>query len=288
MSPNHQHAHIQKPTKKLLIILCLTFLYMLAEAVGGFVTNSLSLLADAGHMLADVTAVCISLAAFYISSKPPTTKSTFGFYRAEVLAALFNGLVLLLAAFFIIKEAISRIFVTSEIESQGMLLIAFGGLLVNIFSLFLLHKDKNHNINMEGAFLHVLSDALGSIAVIISGLLIYFFNITWFDQVASIAICLLIGFSAVNLINKTLKVLMEQAPAHINPQEVKDSLMSIEGVIDIHDLHIWSITIGKEALSAHVVVHKQANNEQMLGKIQDKISENFGITHLTIQIETGV
>ena len=288
MSPNHQHAHIQKPTKKLLIILCLTFLYMLAEAVGGFVTNSLSLLADAGHMLADVTAVCISLAAFYISSKPATNKSTFGFYRAEVLAALFNGLVLLLAAFFIIKEAISRIFVTSEIESQGMLLIAFGGLLVNIFSLFLLHKDKNHNINMEGAFLHVLSDALGSVAVIISGLLIYFLNITWFDQVASIAICLLIGFSAVNLINKTLKVLMEQAPAHINPQEVKDSLMSIEGVIGIHDLHIWSITIGKEALSAHVVVHKQANNEQMLGKIQDKISENFGITHLTIQIEISV
>ena len=283
MSLHHTH----KPTKKLLIILVLTFIYMIAEAIGGVASNSLSLLADAGHMFADVTAVCISLVGFYISAKPATNKSTYGFYRAEVLAALLNGLVLLLTAFFIIKEAIIRLFEPAIIESNSMLLIAFGGLIVNIISLWLLHKDQKHNLNLQAAFLHVLSDALGSVAVIFSGILIYFFNITWFDQIASIAICVLITFSALSLIYKTLNVLMEQVPDHIDITAVKQAIISISGVINVHDLHIWSITLGQEALSAHVLVKKEEidNKQEILENIQNTLLHKFSIHHITIQIE---
>lgn len=277
--------HVHKPTKKLLIILVLTFFYMLAEAIGGILSNSLSLLADAGHMFADVTAICISLVGFYISSKPATNKFTFGFYRAEVLAALLNGLVLLLTAFFIIKEAIMRLFEPAVIESSSMFLIAVGGLVVNIISLLLLHKDQKHNLNLQAAFLHVLSDALGSVAVIISAVLIYIFNITWFDQLASIAICILITFSSFSLICKTLNVLMEQVPDHIDIKAVKHAIKNIDGVLGVHDLHVWSITLGQEALSAHVLIEKKVIQQDILENIQNTLLQKFSIHHITIQLE---
>lgn len=289
MSHGHDHTHKinDKPTKKLLLILFATFIYMIAEAVGGVLTNSLSLLADAGHMLADVSAVCISLAAFYISSRPATDRSTFGFQRAEVIAALFNGVILLVSSFFIVKEAIIRLVSPKEeIEAEQMIIIAFGGLLINIASLLMLNKDKDKNLNLKGAWLHILSDTLGSIAVIISGLAIEFFKLEWFDSAASILICLLIVFSAISLISKTLSVLMEQVPTHIHIDDVEKIILSHPLVKEVHDLHVWSLTIGNEAMSAHVVVNEKEKSEEILSFIQREIKEKIGISHLTIQIET--
>lgn len=275
----------QRPSRRMLLVLVLTAGYMVAEAIGGFLSNSLSLLADAGHMLADVAALVISLLAFLLSARPKNYRASFGYYRAEVIAALFNGVVLLLVAFFIIKEAYLRLFSPSEVETSLMMGIALGGLVVNVIGLSLLHKDKSHNLNIRGAWLHVFSDTLGSIGVIISGLLIYFFDFPLADPIASIAIACLVAYSALHLVTDTIRVLMEHAPAHINPQEVENSLLSLPQVVLVHDLHIWSITTGKDALSVHVVAQSEADYNKLLSEIQQMLATKFGIDHATIQIE---
>lgn len=276
----------KRPTKRVLIVLFLTAGYMIAEAVGGFMSNSLALLADAGHMLADVAALTISLLAFYISSRPPTHKATFGYYRAEVIAALFNGVVLLLVAFFIIKEALARFFVPAKVESNLMMTVAVGGLLINLIGLSLLHRDKASNLNIRGAWLHVFSDTMGSVGVVFSGLLIYMFGWQLADPIASILIALLVSYSAIHLILETLHVLMEHTPAHIDPRAVSEEILSIPDTIKVHDLHIWSITSGKEALSVHVMARKNTDYDRLLSEIQKMLEMKFGIDHATIQIET--
>jgi cobalt-zinc-cadmium efflux system protein len=286
MGKNHDHGHSkQGPTTKVIIVLLLTATYMVAEAFGGYFSNSLSLMADAGHMLADVAALLISLGAFYLAARPPNSQATFGYHRAEVIAALFNGMALLVVSFFIIKEAVNRFFEAPEIETTTMMTVALGGLFINLISLFILHKDKSHNINLRGAWLHVMSDTLGSIGVVSSGLLIYLFGWTMADPVASIIIASLISYSALHLIFDTLKVLMEHVPSHINPHAVSEEILSIPAAIRIHDLHIWSITSGKDALSVHVVAQEGANYNQLLHDVQQILTIKFGIDHATIQIE---
>lgn len=282
---NSDRTTSKPPTRRVLLVLCLTAGYMVAEAVGGFLSNSLALLADAGHMLADVAALSTSLFAFMLSSRPPNTRATFGYYRAEVIAALFNGLILLIVSFFIIKEAILRFFDPSEIESGLMITVALGGLVVNIIGLSLLHRDKSENLNIRGAWLHVFSDTLGSIGVLISGVLISIFGWKLADPIASIAIAALVSYSSLRLILDTLNVLMEHMPAHIDPVKVTQSILSVPKTMLVHDLHIWSITSGKEALSAHVVVEKNADYDKILKDIRCILLEKFGIDHMTIQIE---
>lgn len=284
---DHSHdSHKKKPpSRKLLLVLVLTAGYMILEAVGGILSNSLALLADAGHMLADVAALSVSLFAFVLSSRPPDQKASFGYYRAEVIAALFNGVVLLLVSFFVIKEAIERLFSPSEVEPVIMLVVAFGGLLVNIVGLLILHKDKSHNLNVKGAWIHVFSDALGSVGCVISGMMIYFFDWRSSDAFASIIIAGLVCYSALKLILETVRVLMEHTPAHIDPEAVKSEILSVPKVLMAHDLHIWSITSGKEALAVHVVVSKEADYDEVLLDIQKKLKNSFGITHATIQLE---
>lgn len=284
MSGSHDSSG-KRPSKKLLIVLCLTASYMILEAIGGILSNSLALLADAGHMLSDVAALGISIFAFALSAKPAQGKATFGYYRAEVLAALFNGLVLLLVSFFIIKEAVVRLFNPSEVEPGLMLVVAFGGLLVNIAGLMILHRDKEQNLNVRGAWLHVFSDALGSVGCLISGMLIYFFEWRSSDAVASIIIAALVCYSAIKLILETMRVLMEHTPAHIDPEAVTAEILSVPQVMMVHDLHIWSITLGKDALSAHVVVSTEAVYDDVLMGIQKRLEQKFGITHATIQLE---
>lgn len=282
MSGSHNK---QPPSKRLLIVLCLTAGYMVLEAVGGILSNSLALLADAGHMLSDVAALSISLFAFAMSSRPADQKASFGYHRAEVLAAFLNGFILLLVSFFIIKEAFERLFNPSDVEPKLMLVVAFGGLLVNICGLLILHRDKSANINVRGAWLHVFSDALGSVGCVISGFLIYFFDWRSSDAWASIIIAGLVCYSACKLIMETMRVLMEHTPAHIDPKKVSEELLSVPHVLMVHDLHIWSITTGIDALSAHVVVNKEAVYDQVLLDIQTRLQKKFDIDHATIQLE---
>lgn len=262
-----------------------TFLYMIAEIVGGIYSNSLALLADAGHMLADVAALGISLVAFEIAKRPASDKATFGYMRAEILAALFNGIALFIIAFFIIREAIGRLLNPEQISSEAMVIVALGGLLINIIGLVILHEGKTKNLNLHGAWLHVLSDTLGSVGVVISGTLIYFFGWKLSDPIASILISLLVGYSAISLILKTVRVLMEQTPEHIDPQEVRRAIGALKGTVRVHDLHIWTITSGHEALSMHVEAEVGVDYDNLLNEIKKVLSSRFGISHTTIQIE---
>ncbi len=274
-----------RPTKRVLIVLCLTAIYMVAEAIGGFLSGSLSLLADAGHMLADVAALSISLMAFMVSSRPANHKATFGHFRAEVIAAFINGVLLLVVAFFIVKEALARFFVSVEIESNLMISVGFGGLLINLVGLVLLHQDKKHSLNIRGAWLHVFSDMLGSVGVVISGVIIYFFGFTLVDSIASIIIAGLVAYSSTQLVLETLRVLMEHTPRHIDAREVHKEIISQPGVLMLHDLHIWSITSGKEALSVHVVAKDGADYNALLAELETMLKTKFNIEHTTIQIE---
>jgi cobalt-zinc-cadmium efflux system protein len=259
---------------------------MFAEAIGGWLTNSLALLADAGHMLTDVAALTLTLAAIWFASRPATAKKTYGYYRLEILAAFVNGIALVLISLFVIYEAYERWSAPPEIKGFELTLIAVGGLLVNIFCAWLLHGDHQHDLNMRGAWLHVIGDALGSVTAIVAGLLIVAFGWVWADAVCSVLISLIIIFGAWNLIKESVNVLLEGTPAHINLKAVAETISQTENVTDVHDLHVWTITSGMEALSVHIIYEESASQKELLQTIRTKLHDEFGIDHLTIQMET--
>ncbi len=285
MAGHHSHDSNKNSRVRVLVVLVITFFYMIAEVIGGFFSGSLSLLSDAGHMFADVAALSISLFAVVVAARPPDNKATYGYYRAEILAALLNGVVLVLVALLIMKEAFMRIGQPAEIEAVPMILIALGGLIINLVGLWFLSKDKDKNLNIRGAWLHVFSDTLGSIGVVICGLLILLFNITMADAIVSMIIAALISYSAIKLILESVNVLMEHTPAHIDSNEVQFQISKIDGVNRVHDLHIWSITSGRDALSAHVVAKEGVNYDELLIAIKELLCSRFHIEHTTIQIE---
>jgi cobalt-zinc-cadmium efflux system protein len=237
-------------------------------------------------MLADVVALVISLLAFWLIRKPPNHKASFGYYRAEVIAALFNGVVLLVVSFFIIKEAMMRFFTPAKVEADLMIAIALGGLLINIVGLWLLKEDKSSNVNVHGAWLHVLSDTLSSVGVIISGILIRWLDWQLADPITSIAIACFVSYSALNLVLLTINVLMEHVPIHIDARLVEQAILSVPYASKVHDLHIWSITPGHEALSVHIVLKNGGDFSKLLSDVQEALKKQFGIAHTTIQIET--
>ena len=259
---------------------------MLAEAFGGWFANSLALLADAGHMLTDVAALSLTLAAIWFASRPATPKKTFGYYRLEILAAFVNGIALVLISLWIIYEAFERWNTPLEVKGFELTLIAGGGLVVNIVCAWLLHAGHEHNLNMHGAWLHVIGDALGSVAAIVAGVLIIAFNWLWADAVCSALISLIIIFGAWRLIHESVNVLLEGTPAHINLTAVEQTIRQTESVKDVHDLHVWTITSGMEALSVHIVHEETASQKSLLQTIRRKLHDEFGIDHLTIQMET--
>lgn len=264
----------------------LTFVYMLAEAVGGWWTNSLALLADAGHMLTDVAALSLTLAAIWFATRPATSNKTYGYYRLEILAAFVNGIALVLISFWVIYEAYERWNSSPEIKGFELTLIAVGGLIINLIAAYLLHGDHEHDLNMRGAWLHVMGDALGSVAAIITGVLIVAFGWIWADAATSVLISLIIIFSAWNLIRESVNVLLEGTPAHINLTAIEQAILQHENVRNVHDLHVWTITSGMEALSVHIVHHEQVEGANLLKKIRKNLHDEFGIDHLTIQMET--
>lgn len=274
--------------KRLAIVLALVAAYMVAEVVGGLLTNSLALLADAGHMLSDAGALALSLFAIWIAERPPTPRRTYGYYRTEILAALVNGATLVAIAVFIFVEAWERFREPPEVQGALMMGIATGGLVVNLLGLWILNTGRADSLNMRGAWLHVLTDALGSVGAILGGFLIWAFGWAWADPAVSVLIGLLVVFSSWNLLRETVSVLMESAPAGIDVDAVRDTMMGVPGVAAVHDLHVWSITSGMVAMSAHVQVADgttERTSNSLLAALRDRLHEAFGIDHVTIQLE---
>jgi cobalt-zinc-cadmium efflux system protein len=259
---------------------------MLAEAVGGWWANSLALLADAGHMLTDVGAMALTLGAIWFASRPATAKKTFGYYRYEILAAFVNGIALCLISLWVIYEAYQRWNAPQNVKGFEMTAVAVGGLIVNLIAAFLLHGEHAHDLNMRGAWLHVMGDLLGSVAAIVAGVLILAFGWMWADAATSVLISLIIIFGAWNLIKTSVNVLLEGTPAHINLTAVEQTILQTKDVENVHDLHVWTITSGMEALSVHIVHQTTVSQAALLQEIRAKLHDQFGIDHLTIQMET--
>jgi cobalt-zinc-cadmium efflux system protein len=236
-------------------------------------------------MLSDAGALGLSLFALWIAQRPPTPRRTWGYYRIEILAALVNGAALLALSVFILLEAVERIRQPGEVRAPLMMAVAAGGLLVNLISLRILSGGKDDNLNMRGAWLHVLTDALGSVQAIVAGGLIWAYGWTWADPVASILIALLVVYSAWDLLRETVGVLMEGTPHHIDVDEVRDCLICLPGILAVHDLHIWTITSGMESLSVHVVVDEGRSYCDTLTEVRAILHSRFGIDHMTVQVE---
>ena len=286
----HQHTHGHggnRNAKGLTFALLITASIMLLEFFGGLITDSLALLSDSGHMLSDAGALVLSLAAVWFAARPASPSKSYGFYRFEILAALFNGISLFVIAGFICWEAFQRFMEPPVVASGSMMVIAAIGLLANLLSAWALMRksDIQGNINVRSAYLHVIGDALGSVGAIAAGLLMWLFDWYIADPIVSVLVALLILRSAWNVIKTTIHILMEGTPIAIDQKQVVETLQSIDGVIDVHDLHIWSITSGLDSLSCHLLIEDQADGQEVLQQAIRLIEEQFEIQHTTIQVE---
>ncbi|MFA9455204.1 cation diffusion facilitator family transporter [Halalkalibacter sp. AB-rgal2] len=288
MGQHHHHHTGQVNKRNLMIAMVIIGSWMFIQFIGGLWTGSLALLADAVHMFNDFSNLLISLVAIILASKAATRKRTFGNHRFEILAALLNSVALLIISVFIIREAIDRFMSPQEVMGGAMIFIAFIGLIANIGAMFaLMRGDVKDNLNMRGAYLHVLSDTLGSVAAIVAGIIIYFTG--WFvaDPILSIIIAIMISFTAFSLLKETIHILLEGTPKNIHLQEVENALLQVEGVINIHDLHVWTITSGINSLTAHLIIEPSYSEKHhdILLQANHYIRTKLHIEHSTIQIE---
>jgi len=282
----HTHRHNGESWRRLSLVLVLTALYMLAEVLGAWWTGSLALLADAGHMLTDVAALILALTAVWFGSRPATSRKTFGYYRLEIIAALVNGVALVVISIFIFYGAYERWLSPPLVRSGPMIVVAVGGLVVNLFCAWILHARHEVDLNLRGAWMHVMGDALGSVAAILAGVCMLLFGWYAADALFSVVISVLIIVGSVRLIKESTNVLLEGTPAHINLAAVENAILDTQGVADVHDLHVWTITSGREALSAHVIHTASISQPDLLRDLRTKLHDRFGVDHLTIQMET--
>ncbi|HYW11357.1 MAG TPA: cation diffusion facilitator family transporter [Longimicrobium sp.] len=285
----HSHGHGAAANRRRLTwTLALAAVYMVAELVGGLMANSLALLADAGHMLSDVGALALALFAMWMAQKPATPRRTFGYLRTEILAALFNAATLIAISLFIFVEAYGRFQHPEPVAGLTVMWIAAGGLAVNVAGLFVLHGGRDESLNIRGAWLHMLTDALGSVGAILGGLAVYAFGWRWADPAVSIAIAVLVLYSSWHLLRESVNVLLEATPGHIDLEAVRGAMLQVDGVEEVHDLHVWTITSGMDAMSGHVVVGERVERRQsgeILSDLHCMLHDHFGLHHLTIQIE---
>jgi cobalt-zinc-cadmium efflux system protein len=265
-------------------VLVITALFMIAEVAGGLLSGSLALLADSGHMFTDVAALALSLFAMRIAQRPPNPKRTFGYVRLEILAALVNGATLLLIAGMIVIEAWQRLRDPVAIDASIMLGVATLGLVVNIIGAGLLHSHAHDNLNVRGAYLHVLGDLLGSVGAIVAGVIVLTTGWTPADSIISVVIALLILFSAWKLVREATDVLLESVPSHIDLEQVLEALTDIEGLDEVHDVHVWTLTSGFVAISAHGVIDDPTDHSRVLNEVRELVA-GYGIDHVTFQIE---
>lgn len=289
---HHHHGHGTagaRNRRRLAVTLGLAAAYLVAEAVGGWLANSLALLADAGHMLSDVAALGLSLFAIWIAQRPATPQRTYGYYRTEILAALANGATLIAISLLIFVEAFHRLSAPQPVAGGLVMGIAVGGLLVNVAGLLMLHGGRDESLNVRGAWLHLLTDALGSVGAILGGAAVWAFGWYWADPLVSVLIGLLVIWSAWHLVRESVGVLLEGTPPHIDVAEVRAAMAEVDGVEEVHDLHVWTITSGMEAMSGHVVVGGDVavcSSSQVLADLHGLLHERFGLHHMTIQMET--
>ncbi len=273
---------------RLLAVIAVTAAFMVVELVAGYLSGSLALLADAGHMFSDLASLLLALAAQWYTTRPATPQRSYGHYRAEILAALANGVGLGVVAIMVLYEAWQRIHQPREVTGLVLVVVGVAGLLVNLFGLAILNSGRATNLNIRGAWLHIFGDALGSLAVLVAAGLISLFGWYIADPVAGAVISVLILVSAVRLTRDAVDVLMEAVPRHISLLEVRDALRQQPGVEDVHDLHIWTLASGFIALSAHIVTsHVRAEDiRNLLIDLRRLLHDKYGISHTTLQVET--
>ena len=294
MGAGHGHGHGHAAGRavdrsRLKVVLAVTVVVVVVEVVGALVSGSLALLADAGHMLTDAAAVAIALSASYVATLPPTSRRTFGLHRAEILAAMVNAVVLLGVCGYLAVEGVRRLLDPVAVETGPMLVFASIGLLANAVSLSLLTARRDASLNMRGAYLEVLGDLIGSALVVVAAVLIMTTGFTRADPLVSLVIAVLILPRALGLLRDAVAVLLETTPAHLDLDDVRDHLREVPGVVDVHDLHAWTITSGMPSLSAHVTVTDACLAERGVGPLLDEFSgcvaTHFAVDHATFQIE---
>ena len=285
------HSHAPDPRtanprvmRRLRGALVLTATFLVAEVIGGIMSNSLALIADAGHMLTDVAALALSLFVAWFSRQPETPRKTYGYLRWEILAAFLNGATLLLISAWIAWEAVLRLRAPEPVAAGTMLAVASAGLGINLIAAWMLHSSSGHSLNVRGAYLHVLSDLLGSVATVGAALIVTFTGWSRADPVVSLLTILLIVRGAWTLVRDSVDVLLEATPSHISLGAVRAQLEAIPGVESVHDLHVWTVTSGVVAMSAHAIVREPERQQHVLEHVHDAM-RLFGIEHVTIQLE---
>lgn len=281
----HHHPDAGGNARRLIVVLILTAIYMLAEAVGGYYSHSLALIADAGHMLSDVAALALSLFAAWISRRAPTPARSYGYHRTEILAALANAATLIAISVWVVFEAFQRLHAPPDVHGRAVMVIAAGGFCINVAGMWVLNGGRHENLNIRGAWLHVATDAVGNIGTVAAGAAVAFLAWNWADPAASVVIALLVCWSAWALLKESVEVLMEGTPTGVDPDRVRDALTAVAGVRAVHDLHIWSITSGRVSLSAHIGVDGTRPDRDVLPQLCSSLRETFGITHVTLQLE---
>jgi cobalt-zinc-cadmium efflux system protein len=283
------HAH-SGSRRTLAIVLALNALSCLVEFVAGWWTNSLALLSDAGHMLGDVGAIALSLAAATLAARPAAPDKTYGWWRSEILAALINGVTLVVVAALVLVEAGRRLGAPPDVPGPAIVVVATFGLLINLISVAALSRGRRGDLNLRGAFLHAASDALGSVGAIVAGVLVMTRGWTLADPLASLFIATLVAIAGIGLLRDTVHVLMEGVPSGIRVERLRARLEAAAGVRAVHDLHVWSVTSRFPALSAHVVADpalSMAEGQELLDRLRAVLGDEFGVRHVTLQLEAG-
>ena len=288
----HEHTHGLRQQsgggkKDLLIALSITLLMMIAEVIGGLLSNSLALLSDAGHMLTDNFALLLSFFAMKFATMPATEKRTFGFYRLEILAALINGIILVVISLYIIYQAYLRMINPQRVEAMLMLIVAVIGLAANIIGAIVLMKHSHSNLNIRGAYLHIVGDALSSVGVVVGGVIILYTGWYLIDPILSILISFVIIYGAWALVKESVSILLESVPSHIDIETVARAISEVRGVREAYHIHVWTITSGVHAMSAHVLIDDQlvSRSKDLINDIGTLLAEKFNILHSTIQLE---
>lgn len=289
---DHKHAHRphhdfrNQNRTKLWIVLLLTLSFMGAEVVAGLVTGSLALLADAGHMFSDAAGLGLALIAVWFSGRPPSLSRSYGYYRTEILASMANASMLLVLSLWVLYSAGMRLFEPIEVVAGPMIWVALAGLVINAVCAKVLHSSADHSLNMKGAYLEVVSDMFASAGVLVAALIIKFTGWFWVDAVVSAAIGLMILPRTWQLLSESVNVLMEGTPSRIDLGQLKEELKSVAGVVDVHDLHVWTITSGLDSLSAHIRVDNSVSSTAVLEAIHELLEHKFSIQHSTVQLES--
>ncbi|WP_169566035.1 cation diffusion facilitator family transporter [Sneathiella limimaris] len=289
----HSHHHVPDVTedseKRVFWVMLLTGGYMILQVLGGLFAGSLALIADSGHMLSDTAALGLAWFGFRLAKKPADDKRTYGYHRFQILAAFTNGLTLFFIAGWIVIEAIDRLINPGDVLSLPMLFVAIAGLLVNIIGFVILHKGDSHNVNMQGALLHVLGDLLGSVAAIVAALIIMFTGWVAADPILSVVVAVIILKSGYGIVRKTGHILLEGTPEHLDLGEIKDDLTrEFPEVLDAHHLHAWSLTAERVLLTVHVRISKETNIESLLPRINSFLKDEYEVGHATVQFEYEV